>query len=84
MANYTQWGTVAKHGKVKESTLKEGNCSTERLNELRKNLTSVFNEVEQDGAYSTMAKTIVNALFKSRLSSEFLYYLGKRILDRLG
>lgn len=67
-----------------ESTLKEGNCSTERLNELRKNLTSVFNEVEQDGAYSTMAKTIVNALFKSRLSSEFLYYLGKRILDRLG
>jgi len=67
-----------------ESTLNEGNCSTERLNELRKNLTSIFNEVEQDGAYATMAKTIVNALFKSRLDSDFLYYLGKRILDKFG
>lgn len=64
-----------------ESTLKEGNCSEERLLELSKELTEVFNEIEQDGDYESMSQVIVNALNDSEFSYNFIIHLGKTLKD---
>lgn len=67
-----------------ESTLKEGNCSEERLLELSKELTGVFNEIEQDGDYESMSQVIVNALNDSEFSYNFIIHLGKTLKDEFG
>ncbi len=70
--------------KSKDKEEPKGNCSKEHLDELSSHLTDIFNEIEQDGSYSSMAETIVDALLNSRFSSRFVAHLGKRLTDYFG
>lgn len=62
-----------------ESSLKEGNCSEERLLELYRLLIEVFNDINQDGDYDDMGRIIMDALHDSDFSTNFIIYLGKKI-----
>lgn len=65
-----------------ESTLKEGNCSEERLLELYRLLIEVFNDINQDGDYDDMGRIIMDALHDSDFSTNFIIYLGKKIRNQ--
>lgn len=67
-----------------ESTLKEGNCSEERLLELYRLLIEVFNDINQDGDYDDMGRIVMDALHDSDFSTNFIIYLGKKIKSQFG